>query len=488
MGEQSAARLQGDRYQHLYSWYELLQLLDDDSPYEFGYVEHPEAGAADDVTLHARPEAGVPSRFTQVKFHVDQRDAYTPESLVVVNAGVRSLLRKLFDSWQEIRSTGPLEVWLVSNWSAAPDLGRYISGRRNQLRDEFFTDGPRTPAGMARDVWKRELAASDEELSAFCRDLRLRFGFGAIGDLEEMVDDRMARFGMRYGANARAAAIDEVSAWVEEGGRRKRVTRATLLEAIERRHLWANDPDQPKVSLWIHGWARRAYDRAPSVELDWTAYFDRDSRRVASTAQWTSDLQPALVNARATFSALPGGSFIDFRGKLPLTTSMAIGAAFPAVGGYAFRTEQPTGGDIALWRSDASPSDLSFAVRQARGDGGGDLLVSLCVTGEAWDDVEAFYEEVPGRFGAVVYAEPEIGTGPRALRSDADAVALAGSAKELIRAQRRRFRARRVHLVLYGPASLALFLGQQLNAVGTVVGYERTPEGSYQPAVELHTG
>ena len=75
MGEQSAARLQGDRYQHLYSWYELLQLLDDDSPYEFGYVEHPEAGAADDVTLHAHPGAGDPSRFTQVKFHVDQRDA-----------------------------------------------------------------------------------------------------------------------------------------------------------------------------------------------------------------------------------------------------------------------------------------------------------------------------------------------------------------------------------------------------------------------------
>jgi hypothetical protein len=53
MGEQSSRRLKGDDYQHLYSWYELLQLLDPASPYSYGYVEHPDAGAADDVTLHS---------------------------------------------------------------------------------------------------------------------------------------------------------------------------------------------------------------------------------------------------------------------------------------------------------------------------------------------------------------------------------------------------------------------------------------------------
>ncbi|QQR48521.1 hypothetical protein JKA73_36385 [Myxococcus xanthus] len=54
MGEQSASRLEGDRYQHLLSWYELLRLLDAGSPFSYGYVEHPEAGSADDVTLHAQ--------------------------------------------------------------------------------------------------------------------------------------------------------------------------------------------------------------------------------------------------------------------------------------------------------------------------------------------------------------------------------------------------------------------------------------------------
>ena len=70
MGEQSASRLEGDRYQHLYSWYELLGLLDADSPFVSGFVEHPEAGAADDVTLH--PGEGAPhfTRYEIGRAHV----------------------------------------------------------------------------------------------------------------------------------------------------------------------------------------------------------------------------------------------------------------------------------------------------------------------------------------------------------------------------------------------------------------------------------
>src|SRR5579883_1450506 len=63
MGEQSAARLAGDDYQHLYSWFELLQLLPLDSPYSHGFVEHPQAGSADDVTLHPRTKDGQPNIF-----------------------------------------------------------------------------------------------------------------------------------------------------------------------------------------------------------------------------------------------------------------------------------------------------------------------------------------------------------------------------------------------------------------------------------------
>ncbi|HWO23212.1 MAG TPA: hypothetical protein VNO30_30935 [Kofleriaceae bacterium] len=49
MGKQRATRLRGDDEQHLYSWYEALVLLDPRAPWDAVHVEHPSAGAADDV-------------------------------------------------------------------------------------------------------------------------------------------------------------------------------------------------------------------------------------------------------------------------------------------------------------------------------------------------------------------------------------------------------------------------------------------------------
>lgn len=82
MGEQSASRLEGDRYQHLLSGYELLRLLGKGSPFGHGDIEHPEAGSADDATLHARPGSSVASRYMQVKWHVDHRGTCSLAGLV----------------------------------------------------------------------------------------------------------------------------------------------------------------------------------------------------------------------------------------------------------------------------------------------------------------------------------------------------------------------------------------------------------------------
>lgn len=489
MGEQSAARLEGDRYQHLYSWYELLRLLDEDSPYEYGYVEHPEAGAADDVTLHPKPGTTRPARYVQIKWHVDQRDAYSFASLTEVLSGSRSLLEKLFDSWKKLRASGPVEVWLVSNWQSAPDLGCFVRSRGYTFSDEFLAAGGRTKAGKCRQLWKKKLKATDEEVVSFCRDLRLRLGFSGMSDFEEMVDERMARYGLRMGENARAIAVDEVRAWIEVGGERKRITRDVLLEVIERRQLRAPKVDEPTVSLWVHGWGKRAFDRPPTVELDWTAHFDRASRRVPGQEVWDQELFPQLAHARDELSAHAGGEYVDFRGKLPLTAVLAVGAAFTEVGGYKFRAEQPTRGENYLWRSDAKPSGRGFLVTEQDLDAGGeDILVTLAITGPAREDVRPLSERLAGTLKALVYAEPDNGAGDGAVVGAEDAVALAVRAKELIRGSRNKYRAKRTHVVLYAPATYCLFLGQRLNAVGEIVTYERTAEGDYQPSVTLKTG
>jgi len=487
MAKQSSSRMEGNRYQHLYSWYELLQLLDEDSPYAYGIVEHPGAGSADDVTLYARPGSGKASKFTQIKWHVDHHEEYSFESLIKVISGSRSLLQKLFDSWKQLRTSGPVEIWLVSNWGYTSKLGRVIRGRDHTFSEDFLTCSPATDAGRARDHWKEKLGADDEELGAFCRALRLRLGFGSISDLEEMVDDRMARFRLRMGANPRAIAIDEVATWVERDKGEKTIDRQVLLDTIRDRNLRATPPEAPPVSLWIHGWARRRYDRPPTIELDWTAYFDRSSRQVPDQRTWDEVLFPQLARAREELAQQHGASYIDFRGKLPLSAALAVGAAFPEVGGYSFRAEQPTRGETYLWRSDARPSERHFNVVEEEGVPGEDLLMAFCVTGPAWIDVQGLFEET-GTYSAVVYTEVDNGPGGAALRSDADATAIAFHAKDLIRQYRQKYRASRTHLVLYGPAAFCLFLGQRLNALGEVVGYERTEKEGYQPSVRLRTG
>lgn len=489
MGEQSAARLGGDDYQHLYSWREILSLLDEDSPYEYAYIEHPRAGAADDLTLHPKPGSGVPTRFIQVKWHVGFGAQYTFENLVEVGAGsTRSLLRKLYDSWKLLRGSGPIEVWLVSNWSPAPhpDLGSYLSDREPHLSEPFFVRRMPSPAAKARRTWAEKLGIPEADAVEFWRALRFQLGSTPLRCLTDAVDDRMGRHGLRLGANARASVVDELRQRIQQGGDAKRITRDVLLSIIESRDLRADTPDAPAVRLWIHAWDEQGYDVPPTEELDWTSYFDRDERRVPTTDEWRGVLTPQLRTVRKRFAALPDGKYIDLRGKLSLTAGLAVGAAFPQVAGFSFRIEQPTGGDLFLWRSDAPPSDAHLVVVEESGVPGQELAVGLSISGRGAADLKRFASDAG--MSAFVYAEPVTGTGNTAIRSAGDAVALAATAKELIREARERYGAQRVHLFLYSPITFAVFLGQVLNAVGTVVTYERTAEGSYQESVTLRTG
>ncbi|QIR37251.1 SAVED domain-containing protein [Tolypothrix sp. PCC 7910] len=242
-------------------------------------------------------------------------------------------------------------------------------------------------------------------------------------------------------------------------------------------------------SIWIHAWKKpkQGYGDSPTVELDWTQYFDIDSqpRRIADQATWDNILQPSLLKAR---KELPERAVIDVRGLLPLTTAVSIGTVFPDTLGYILRMEQRTTAQNNLWRSDAKPSDAKFKIVQEDGEIGEHLLVALGITGDASRDVDKLRKNSPIPFNSVVYAEPEFGTGERAIRSNEDVTALVIHAKEIIRQYRHKYDAICTHLVVYAPVSFCLFLGQRLRVVGDVICYERVADRNYQPSVKLCTG
>lgn len=489
MGEQSGSRLQGDRYQHLYSWFLLLDLLNESSHFEVGVVEHPHAGAADDVTLHPTKGSGVASRYCQVKWHVDHQDLYSIEELCRVKSGeTSSLLGKLFKAWGGMHATGPTEVWLVSNWAASPDFGCFINGADHRLKAELFEGGARSNAGRSFKQIIDHLGAPDEVIRRFLGDFRLRLGFQSISELEARVDERMQVYKLKHGVASRASALDEIHRWIEEGGRRKTVTRESLKATILRLELLL--PRKPaELSMWVHGWTMETYGPGPTVELDWTSHFDRGTRRQPTCEVWETKLLPELDEAKRVLSKVPAPRLIDFRGKLPLSASLAIGARFPDVAGHAFRFEQPTNGAVQLWRSDSMPKDCDIATTHERVNAAGDdLMLSMSITGDSTLEVERFIQSVAAPFKAVVHARPKAGVGGGVLRSDGETVALAVATKNLIREKRIQYGCLRTHLVLFCPAAFAFILGQKLNAVGEVVAYERTVDGGYMASVLIRTG
>ncbi|MCP6761226.1 MAG: SAVED domain-containing protein [Fischerella sp. CENA71] len=244
------------------------------------------------------------------------------------------------------------------------------------------------------------------------------------------------------------------------------------------------------VTLCVHGWLKQEYENSSTLELDWTQYFDIDAkpRRIADQETWDNVLLPSLVKAREQLSQGRASLTVDVRGKFPLTTAVAIGAVFPDTRGYTLQIKQRTLGQDYLWRSDASLSDAKFKIVKEDGKTGEHLLFALGITGDALRDLERLRQNSPVPFSSFVYAEPESGTGEGAISSDADTIALAIHAKELIRYYRQKYDANNTHLVLYAPVGFCLFLGQRLRVVGDVVTYERVADNNYQPSVELHTG
>ena len=240
-------------------------------------------------------------------------------------------------------------------------------------------------------------------------------------------------------------------------------------------------------SLWIHGWTKYTFVSIPQQTIDWTPYFDirAKPRRIATQTTWEQTLLPQI---REEASKIQPPSVVDIRGKLPLTAALAIGTAFPTTLGYTLQTEQLTDGHSSIWRSDADhrQSDMTFEIAERRGKSGKNLLIALAISGRGWSSALELFENSDYDFSAVVCAEPKDGPSERSIHSDADAMALVISAKELIRECRSEYQALAIHLIPYGPQGFFLFLGQRLRVLGNIVTYEWTGQG-YESSVVLHT-
>jgi hypothetical protein len=455
-------------------------------------LENVEAGSADDITLHPPTSSGKATRFVQVKFHVDLSQNYSFDKLLeLVGTSTTSLLAKLFKTWKKLRTNGPVEICLVSNWAAHEELGTFVGGDTAAFRESFYDCSKKANLKGIHDKIILVLETSDEELHEFCNDLRFHLSYEPTTVLERSVDDRMGRYNLKTGKVARSSAMDAIKEWIEQDHAVK-ITAEILKAKIDELNLHEEQPDVIP-SIWIHGWVKQTYGQKCFAELDWTSAFDRDSRRVPTQQELDTVLLPMLKDTRTKLTNLPNGlgKKFDLRGKVSLSISTAVGAAFPKVGGFIIRSEQPTAGGIKLWSSDEESSgDLLIEHRLGieEDPNSQNVIVAISITGDAGPDVLAFANSANVTFSSAVNLMPTAGAGASSVTSGANCNAYAISARELIRKLKNDNRRSTMHLFIYAPASFALFLGQYLNALGKIILYEKSIDGDYIQALSLSTG
>lgn len=174
----------------------------------------------------------------------------------------------------------------------------------------------------------------------------------------------------------------------------KTLERTALKNLIDSAIEDDSESNEPAINLDIHNWTFEKYERQADYAIDWSDKFDRDSRKVPNENEWNSVLIPELYSTRKLIAKEVSTRLIRLRGKNCLTTGVALGAAFPEIGGWRFEIPQPTEAD--LWHSGAVP-ELNYKLTVDDTipiDSDGNSIAFLFnIKGNALRDVEAYIRE-----------------------------------------------------------------------------------------------
>ncbi len=483
MANQVAARLAGDDYQHLYAWWHVLALLIPREQVSEVRIEDDRAGSFDDVTVHHEASSGLAPHFYQVKYHVDQRDAYSTRVLLDRTAG-SSLLQRFWRTWKSISAEGrDPELTLFSNWSwdSTDAVDGCIDGYDGSLKSEFLTASERSAVGKLRAQWQAECAAPAAEFEAFIRRFRLRLGStNATADVGERVAERMRNLGILDDERTLILAAGTVREWIKSGT--KRITKHLIEGVLSAHHLRAAQSER-SVTVYLETIKKRRFALEPDYLIDWREHFagseHERGHRIVDPALWNGRLLPELQELEGRVNREAAPRLIRIRGFARLSTWFAFAHVFSRVAGYEIEVQQ----GASHWRTDAAPSGLTLTTtRLSEGEhDASSVAIGLSVTGSLAADMQRHLDSI-GFKGGVLELRPAQGPSRDVLRGAGDAVALAVEPKNAIRHWLDATRAREVLLFYFGPLSGACFLGHDLNALGARVTIMEDQAPGYAPA------
>ncbi len=498
MANQVAARLKGDDYQHLYAWQFVLELLMPKKKVRRVTIEDALAGSMDDVTIQHEIGTLIPDEFHQVKYHVDQRDVYSSDSVITpARPGETSLLGKFWSSWNLLRSQDPkrtIELHLTSNWTWSPEdkLRPLIDGQDNSIKEEFLTATPLSNVGKLRKKWQTALKADDADFADFVRSLRLRLGFDCTQELEKRVAERMDNLHLRSDTAALLVVTGIVREWVKAGT--QALSREDVEQTLQAHSLYLPDDSEQCVTVYLTTIKAQKFDIAPDHVIDWRDYFvgepNKRGHKLKDPTNWNDVLLPEIQALETQVNEGTECRLIRVRGLSRLSAWFAFGHCFSEVARYTIEVDQLGN----LWRTDAVANPTFQVVAANNGqlpdgeilDGEGDTVaVGISVTGLIDEDVRAYLSERKEKVASLLLIRPTRNLGRECLQSASDVVALADGVKELTRTFVKRWKARRLLVFYFGPLSGACFLGHRLNAVCQEVQIMEDQQPSYAPSFIL---
>jgi hypothetical protein len=257
------------------------------------------------------------------------------------------------------------------------------------------------------------------------------------------------------------------------------------IEKLLRGAVTAGVAAEKKVTIWVQNWTKESFEPPADYALDWSSHFDRASRRVPSQEVWDAELLPELSSLQKKILAERKERVIRFRGKCALSTGIAMGVIFPAVGGWVFEIPQPPSKDD--WRSDApptSPYDLQVELIDGSLDGA-DVVLGLNIKGDGRGDVLRYVESTGSQPRIFAFISPP-SQGAQSIGGAGDTCAFSRAVRENLGRLLKTHQLHKTRIFFYGPFALAVFLGQQLTSVGEIQMFEYQDPG-YIPSCSLRT-
>lgn len=503
--EQVAARKKGDAYQALFFWWQAAKLLYDET-IDRVVLEHDEFSHVDDVVVfYNEPgvcddDRRVKVDAYQVKYHVDQRGAFTWQGLIDPKFvdRKRSLLKLLYEGYSKVcKSCEPNAIRLnvVSNWEwmEGDKLQRAINSDDRSLREEFFKMGDRSDLGHIRKQWINHLGIPEEEFNRFIKKVRFGFNFFGMYHLEESIADRLHRAGFKPHTNEKM--INLYIALVDEFIKRGKCefTADKLRICCKREGLVGGEPVRrdPKL-IGIRSFMK--FSENIESETDRFICFVKhfEGRYIKDPGLWSDPIFTELREFLEDSKLRREEHHLLLECHLSL--AYAAGYILHRKSGIFVYPIQKGRGAPKVWK----PSDVPDAIQRHilkinRRDGdieAKDIVLALNISNDVLQKVEEYLNQHNLNYRAFISAVPMSEPGPSSLRTPDETIQFAEELQQAILKERTNLNTDGVlHIFASAPVGFMFYFGQLGRSIDPVQLYEYDFEGirdrNYSPSLSF---